>query len=107
MPAISWPGTIGKIAAPHSSRAWWMSEWQMPAYAMSISDVVRAEVAALDGAALEGLAGGGGEQGVDSRRHGGSSGVEGCGAAGPGDLHRAAVRRTYEKHRAQTCGGYT
>ena len=31
VPAISWPGTIGKCAVPHSSRAWWMSLWQMPA----------------------------------------------------------------------------
>ncbi len=30
-PAISWPGTIGNRALPHSSRAWWMSLWQMPA----------------------------------------------------------------------------
>jgi len=29
-PAISWPGTIGKRLPPHSSRAWWMSEWQTP-----------------------------------------------------------------------------
>ncbi len=39
----------GSRAAPHSSRTVWMSEWQMPAYSMSISDVVRADVAALDG----------------------------------------------------------
>ena len=31
MPAISWPGTSGKVVAPHSSRAVWMSEWQTPA----------------------------------------------------------------------------
>ena len=31
VPAISWPGTNGKMALPHSSRAVWMSEWQMPA----------------------------------------------------------------------------
>src|SRR6476620_6969946 len=30
-PAISWPGTMGKMALPHSSRTWWMSLWQMPA----------------------------------------------------------------------------
>lgn len=36
MPAISWPGTIGKMASPQPSRAWWMSEWQMPANLMSI-----------------------------------------------------------------------
>ena len=30
-PPISWPGTMGKIAGPHSSLAWWMSLWQMPA----------------------------------------------------------------------------
>ena len=30
-PAISWPGTIGKMAWPQSSLAWWMSLWQMPA----------------------------------------------------------------------------
>jgi hypothetical protein len=29
-PMISWPGTMGKVAPPHSSRAWWMSEWQTP-----------------------------------------------------------------------------
>ena len=29
-PMISWPGTMGKMASPHSPRAWWMSEWQMP-----------------------------------------------------------------------------
>jgi hypothetical protein len=29
-PTISWPGTMGKIDPPHSSRAWWMSEWQTP-----------------------------------------------------------------------------
>jgi hypothetical protein len=26
IPAISWPGTIGKMASPQPSRAWWMSE---------------------------------------------------------------------------------
>ncbi len=36
-PAISWPGTIGKIASPQPSRTWWMSEWQIPANLMSIS----------------------------------------------------------------------
>src|SRR6478735_11905293 len=36
-PAISWPGTIGKMAGPHSSRTWWMSLWQMPANLTSIS----------------------------------------------------------------------
>lgn len=36
MPAISWPGTIGKMASPQPSRAWWMSEWQIPANLMSI-----------------------------------------------------------------------
>ena len=30
-PAISCPGTSGNVVAPHSSRAVWMSEWQMPA----------------------------------------------------------------------------
>lgn len=35
-PAISWPGTIGKIALPQPSRTWWMSEWQMPTKVMSI-----------------------------------------------------------------------
>ncbi len=29
-PMISWPGTMGKVAPPHSSRTWWMSEWQTP-----------------------------------------------------------------------------
>ncbi len=36
-PAISCPGTIGKIALPQPSRTWWMSEWQMPAKAMSMT----------------------------------------------------------------------
>lgn len=36
IPAISWPGTIGKMPSPQPSRAWWMSEWQMPANLMSI-----------------------------------------------------------------------
>src|SRR4051794_20986065 len=36
MPAISCPGTIGKMAVPHSSRTWWMSLWQMPANLTSI-----------------------------------------------------------------------
>ena len=31
VPAISWPGTKGKLASPHSLRPVWMSEWQMPA----------------------------------------------------------------------------
>ena len=35
-PAISWPGTIGKMPSPQPSRTWWMSEWQMPANLMSI-----------------------------------------------------------------------
>ena len=29
-PTISWPGTMGKSEPPHSSRTWWMSEWQTP-----------------------------------------------------------------------------
>ncbi len=29
-PTISWPGTMGKMDPPHSSRTWWRSEWQMP-----------------------------------------------------------------------------
>ena len=36
VPAISWPGTSGKMASPHSSRPVWMSEWQMPAKAILI-----------------------------------------------------------------------
>ena len=36
VPMISWPGVIGKIPPPHSSRAWWMSEWQIPAQRMSM-----------------------------------------------------------------------
>ena len=37
VPAISWPGTSGKcVLPPHSSRAVWMSEWQMPAKATLI-----------------------------------------------------------------------
>ena len=35
-PTISWPGTMGKIEPPHSSRAWWMSEWQTPQNRMSM-----------------------------------------------------------------------
>ena len=35
-PTISWPGTIGKVELPHSSRAWWMSEWQTPQNRISI-----------------------------------------------------------------------
>ena len=35
-PTISWPGTIGNSAPPHSSLAWWMSLWQMPLNRMSI-----------------------------------------------------------------------
>ena len=31
VPAISWPGTSGKMTFPHSPRAVWMSEWQIPA----------------------------------------------------------------------------
>ena len=30
------PGHHREERRPHSSRAWWMSEWQMPAYAMSM-----------------------------------------------------------------------
>jgi hypothetical protein len=29
-PTISCPGTMGKVEPPHSSRAWWRSEWQTP-----------------------------------------------------------------------------
>jgi hypothetical protein len=29
-PTISWPGTTGKVALPHSLRATWRSVWQMP-----------------------------------------------------------------------------
>ena len=36
-PTISWPGTIGKIASPHSLRTLWMSEWQTPQKRMSIT----------------------------------------------------------------------
>ena len=35
-PAISWPGTTGKGCGPQSPRTVWMSEWQMPAYLMSM-----------------------------------------------------------------------
>ena len=31
VPAISCPGTSGKWTSPHSARAVWMSEWQIPA----------------------------------------------------------------------------
>jgi hypothetical protein len=37
VPTISWPGTMGKVAPPHSSRTWWRSEWQTPQKAMSSS----------------------------------------------------------------------
>ena len=37
VPTISWPGTIGKIEPPHSSRAWWMSLWQTPQKRMSMT----------------------------------------------------------------------
>src|SRR4051794_33707900 len=37
MPTISWPGTMGYLALPHSLRTWWMSEWQMPEYLMSMT----------------------------------------------------------------------
>ena len=37
LPTISWPGTIGKIEPPHSSRTWWTSEWHTPQYKMSIN----------------------------------------------------------------------
>ncbi|MNT11103.1 hypothetical protein D3C72_1459660 [compost metagenome] len=36
-PAISWPGTIGKAAPPHSSRAWWISEWHTPQYLIEMA----------------------------------------------------------------------
>lgn len=36
-PTISWPGVTGYSALPHSLRAWWMSEWQMPANSISMS----------------------------------------------------------------------
>ena len=36
-PTISCPGTIGKSEPPHSSRAWWTSEWQTPHQSMAIS----------------------------------------------------------------------
>ena len=37
MPAISWPGASGYCWGPQSPRTVWMSEWQMPAYLISIS----------------------------------------------------------------------
>ncbi len=37
-PTISWPGTIGNNdERPHSSRAWWMSVWQMPQKRISMA----------------------------------------------------------------------
>ena len=36
MPAISWPGIAGYGISPHSPRAKWMSEWQMPQNLMSM-----------------------------------------------------------------------
>src|SRR5690349_14621905 len=61
IPAISCPTTIGYGVGPHSLRAVWMSEWQMPAYLMSIrtscgptsrrSIVVGASGSVADGAA--------------------------------------------------------
>ncbi len=59
----------GRCASPQSSRAWWMSEWQMPANLMSIRTSLRT-VAALDGGALEGSLGAAGDQGIDGRGHG-------------------------------------
>ena len=40
VPAISCPGTSGYIVLPRVLRAWSMSEWQMPAKAMSMSTSV-------------------------------------------------------------------
>ena len=36
-PTISWPGTNGYCVQPHSLRAEWMSEWQIPQYRMSMT----------------------------------------------------------------------
>ena len=36
MPTISWPGTTGKGWGPQSPLTVWMSEWQMPAYSISM-----------------------------------------------------------------------
>lgn len=58
-PAISWPGTIGKIASPQPSLTWWMSEWQMPHEMDVDEDVVLADRASLDRGALERCLGGG------------------------------------------------
>ena len=35
-PTISWPGTTGKGCGPQSPLTVWMSEWQMPAYWISM-----------------------------------------------------------------------
>ena len=35
-PTISWPGTTGNGWGPQSPRTVWMSEWQMPAYWISM-----------------------------------------------------------------------
>ena len=35
-PTISWPGTTGKGCGPQSPLTVWMSEWQMPAYSISM-----------------------------------------------------------------------
>jgi len=37
MPTISCPGTWGYVCGPQSPRSWWMSEWQMLAYLMSMT----------------------------------------------------------------------
>ena len=48
LPTISWPGTMGKMELPHSSRAWWMSEWQMPQNSMSMATSRGTDGAAVD-----------------------------------------------------------
>ena len=66
MPTISWPGTTGKGWGPQSPLTVWMSEWQMPAYSISMRTSLASDVATLDGGGGQGLAGGGGGVGVDA-----------------------------------------
>ena len=97
MPAISWPGTIGKMPSPQPSRAWWMSEWQIPANLMSIRTSYSRDRAALDGGALQGsLRGGGGVRSNSGHAEGLLAVVT---ARLPSDSGRAAQpARPYQVH---------
>ena len=69
MPAISWPGTIGKIAGtPLFARL--MDVGVADAGVGDVDQhVVRADIPAVDGAAFEGLAGGVNEKGGGGNGH--------------------------------------